>query len=259
MTWLLLDGLRARRRVLVGALLGLVALAVGYLSLFPQLEEQLQAFAGDLPEFYTALIGDADFSRPEGYVRSQVYALVAPFLASGLAIAAGAGLARSERDVTLTTTYAAPVSRRALALAQLGVAWSVALVSGVAVVVGVQLGAPLAGADVGLSGIIAATVPLVGLAGLSGTVAWAVGAATGAPGAATGAGWGLLGLAFVSNSIGELVTDLGWLSNVSPWSWYGAGAPITDGFDPVSLLLFALAALVAVVGVVAFQRRDLQL
>lgn len=259
MTWLLLDGLRARRRALLGALVGLVVLSVGYLSVFPQLESQLQAFGGDLPEFYTALIGDADFTTPEGYVRTQVYALIAPFLVAGLAIAAGAGLARAERDVTLTVTYAAPVSRSTLALSHLGVAWAVALVGGVAVVLGVLVGAPLAGAQIALSDVLAATLPLVGIAGLAGTVAWAAGAATGAPGAATGAGWALLALSFVANSIGELVVDLGWLADVSPWSWYGAGAPIIDGFSPVSLLLFVLAGLVTLAGLAAFQRRDLQL
>lgn len=259
MTPLLLDGLRARARVLLALTFGLVALSVAYLAIYPQLEGQLQAFAGDLPEVYDALLGDADITTPEGYVRSQVFSLVAPLLVSGVAIGAGASLARAERDLTLGATYAAPVHRRTLAGARVALVAAVALLGGVAVVVGVVVGAPLAGADVALDAVVAATVPLVGLALFAGAVAWAVGAATGAPGAALGAGWALVGLSFVANSAGALVGDLAWLTDASPWGWYGAGAALTEGFDPASLLLFAGAAVAVVLGLVAFDRRDLHL
>lgn len=259
MTALVLDALRARRVPTAVLALGLLALSVGYLAIFPQLEEQMAAFAGDLPEVYDALVGDADFSTPDGYVRTQVYALVAPLLAAGVCIAAAASLARGERDVTLTPTYLAPVGRVRLALSHLGVAWVTGLVAGAAVFVGVALGVPLAGADVGLDGIAAATVPFVGLTWAASAVAWATGCATGSPGAATGAGWAFVGVSFLMNSVGEVVVDLEVLTDLSPWGWYGAGAPITDGFDPVSLLLFVVALLLVPVGAWTFARRDLQL
>ncbi len=256
---LLLDTLRSRRVSTLVLLGGLITISVGYLALFPQLETQLQSFAGDLPEFYGAIVGDADFSTPDGYVRTQVYALLAPLITAGVAMGAAAGLARAERDATLGATYLAPVSRDALALSYLGVAWSIALVGGVAVLVGVALGAPLAGAEVSMGGIVAATLPLVGVAAAASATTWAVGAATGAPGAASGAGWTFVGLSFLTNSVGEVVAGASWLTSVSPWGWYGAGKAIDEGFDPASLLLFAWAAGAAALGVWAFRRRDLQL
>lgn len=259
MTTLVLDALRARRVALVAVLLGLLAISVGYLALFPQLEEQLQAFAGEIPEFYDALVGDADFSTPAGYVRTQVYALVAPLVAAGAAIAAAAGLARQERSVTLTPSYLAPVSRSTLALAHVLAAWVVGLVAGVGVFVGVLIGAPLAGAEVPVVDILAATLSMVGFTWAAAAVAWAVGAATGSPGVASGAGWAFVAVAFLANSVGEVVTDLSWLTEASPWGWYGAGAPVTEGFDPMSLLLFAVALLLLPVGVSLFAHRDLQL
>lgn len=256
---LVTDTLRGRR---VGAIVltaALAALSVGYLAMFPALEEQLQAFAGDIPEFYDALVGDADFTTPDGYVRTQVFALLAPLLAAGVAISAATGLARAERDVTLTPTFVAPVSRATLATSYLAVAWLIGLAGGLAVFVGVMLGAPLAGAEVGLDGIAAATVPFVGFAWAASSVAWAAGAATGSPGVAMGSGWGFVSLSFLANSFGEVIEDLSLLTDVSPWGWYGAGKAITEGFDPVSLLLFVVAFALVPVGVTAFTRRDLQL
>ena len=259
MKTLVLDVLRSRRIALVILLLGLFGITVGYLALFPQLEEQLQAFAGDIPEFYDALVGDADFSTPAGYIRTQVYALLAPLIAAGVSIAVAAGLAKQERAVTLTPYYLAPVSRMALSGAHLLAAWTLGLVAGIGVFAGVLVGAPLAGAAVSLAGVAAATVALVGLVWAAAAVAWVVGAATGAPGAASGAGWAFVALSFLANSVGEVVEPLEWLTIVSPWGWYGAGAPVTDGFDPMSLLLFVIAVALVPVGIASFERRDLAL
>lgn len=256
---LVFDALRARRVTVAALLIGLLAISVGYLALFPQLEEQLQSFAGELPEFYDALVGDADFSTPAGYVRTQVFALVAPLVAVGVAIAAAAGLAKQERAVTLTPVYLAPVSRSGIAGAHLLAAWGIGLAAAIGVFVGVVIGAPLAGADVSVGAIVAATVPFIGITWAAAAVAWVVGAATGAPGAASGAGWTFVAVSFLANSVGEVVSSASWLTDVSPWGWYGAGKAVTDGFDPMSLLLFALAFALVPLGLTLFARRDLQL
>lgn len=259
MTTLVLDTLRARRVAVAALAVGLLAISVGYLSTFPALEDQLQAFAGEIPEFYDALVGSADFTTPEGYVQTQVYALIAPLVATGVCISVAAGLARRERDVTLTPFYLAPVSRGRLALSHLTTAWLTGLLAGAAVFVGVLLGAPIAGAEVPLVRIAAATVPFVGFTWAAAAVAWAVGAATGSPGAASGSAWGFVAVSFLANSVGEVVPGAAWLTDASPWGWYGAGEAITGGFEPTSLLLFALAAMLVPLGVRAFDRRELQL
>ena len=69
----------------------------------------------------------------------------------------------------------------------------------------------------------------------------------------------MLLLSFVANSVGALVEDLAVLQDVSPWGWYGSGAALTEGFDATSWLLFVATAVVAAVGFVLFERRDLQL
>jgi len=128
---LAVDLLRSRRTLLLGICAGLLAVAIGYLALYPSFEEQLQTFADDLPDAYKALLGDIDLATPEGYIRSQVYSLIAPLLIAGAAIAVGSGLARAERDQTLAVLAVTPLPRRSLA----GAWWlSIVLVAGAAAV-----------------------------------------------------------------------------------------------------------------------------
>ena len=257
---LAVDLLRSRRTLLLGICAGLLAVAIGYLALYPSFEEQLQTFADDLPDAYKALLGDIDLATPEGYIRSQVYSLIAPLLIAGAAIAVGSGLARAERDQTLAVLAVTPLPRRSLA----GAWWlSIVMVAGAAAVtaiVGVAIGAPLAGADVSLGRIVAATLPLFFFGVLVGSVALLVGTLTGAPGSATGAGWLFIVASFVLNSVAELIDSASWLSSISPWSWHGAGAPITEPFDGGSFVALVGSALV--VGAAAlwqFERRNLHL
>ena len=257
---LALDLLRARRTLVLGICAGILLVAVGYLALYPSFEEQLQTFADDLPDAYRALLGDIDLATPEGYIRSQVYSLIAPLLIAGASIAVGSGLARAERDQTLAVLAVTPLPRRSLA----GAWWlSLVLVAGAAAltaIVGVMIGAPLAGADVSIGRIVAATLPLFAFGLLVGSVALLVSVLTGAPGSATGAGWLFIVASFVLNSVGELIDSASWLRSVSPWSWHGAGAPITDAFDGAAFLALVVgAALVGGLALWRFEHRNLHL
>lgn len=257
---LAVDQLRARRVTVGATALGLFGLALMYLALFPSLEDQLSSFSEDLPDSVTALIGDADFATANGYIRSQVYSLVSPLLLCGVAISAGAGLARTERDQTLTGTFVTPVRRRDITISWLAVVTAIAAIGSAAVVVGVAVGGPIAGADVGLGRVVLATASLLALVVLAGSAAVAVSASTGSPGGALGTAWGLVGISFLATSVSSLVDGLSWLEEVSPWSWYGTGEALERDFDALGLLLLVVAAaFAAAFAVRSFDRRDLHL
>ncbi|MEO1061870.1 MAG: ABC transporter permease subunit [Actinomycetota bacterium] len=260
MNVLALDHLLARRVVVIGTTVALVGLALMYLALFPSLEDQLSSFSEDLPDSITAFIGDADFATANGYLRSQVYSLVSPLLLCGVAIAAGAGLARSERDQTLTGVVVTPVRRRDIVGSWLLVVVVIAAIGSAAVILGATLGGPIAGTDVGLGRVVLATSSLFALVVLSGATAVAVSSTSGSPGAALGAAWGLVGISFLATSVSNLVDALSWLEAISPWSWYGTGEALERDFDTLGLVLLLVAATaVGAVAVAAFERRDLNL
>lgn len=234
--------------------------SIGYLALYPSIQSQLQAFADDMPDAYKALLGDVDIATAEGYVRSQVYSLIAPLLMAGATISAGAGLAKAEQDQTLAALAVTPLSRRRLVGSWMVLIWAVATCAAVTIVIGVAVGAPLAGADVGLGRVVIATVPVLLFAGLIGTIALLAGVVTGSPGVATGCGWVSILVSFVISSIAGLVDDAAWLAEVSPWSWHGAGAPITTDLDGAAVaLLLATSLAVTLVAVSLFERRNLHL
>ena len=260
MITLAVDLLRSRRVLVASICAGLLFVSIGYLALYPSFEDQIQTLADDLPDAYKAFIGDADIGSPEGYIRSQVYSLIAPLLIAGAAIATGSGLARAERDQTLAVLAVTPLSRASLARAWWLSVVLVALIASIAAFVGVVIGGPLAGASVGLDRVLLATLPMFVFAILIGSISLFVSASTGAPGAATGAGWMAIVVSFLANSLAELIDALSWLSNVSPWSWHGAGEAITGDVDLVSLgLLVVGAGVVGTAAVAQFQRRNLHL
>ena len=260
MSALVLDLLRSRRGLLAGISIALLVVSIGYLALYPSLEEQLTTMAEDLPDVYTALLGDVDLASPTGYIRSQVYSLLGPLLVVGGCIAAGSGLARAERDRTLAIFVVTPLDRHELAGAWVGFVVAVAVLCGLAIVVGVSIGAPLAGADVSFGSLLAATIPIVVFGVFVGGVALVVAAATGAPGTATATGWGLVAAAFVANSIAELIDSASWLAEISPWSWHASGRAVDGPADLLGLgLLTAAAAIALAVAANAFGRRNLHL
>lgn len=257
---LAVDLLRSRRVLVAAVFVGTLLVSIGYLALYPSFDEQLQVFAEDLPDAYKAFIGDADISTAEGYIQSQVYSLLGPLIIAGAAIAAGSGLARSERDQTLAVFSVLPLSRRQL----LGSWWLlvllVATAGAVAAVVGVLVGGPLAGADVGLDRVLLATAPLLSFGALVGSIALLTSTLTGAPGLSSGVGWLVVLASFVANSFAELIESLRWLSMVSPWSWHGAGEAITQDFDASSFVaLVGTTVVVAAAAMISFERRNLHL
>ncbi len=252
------DLVRSRRVLLGGVGLALVAIAVGYLALYPSLEEQLANMAADLPDVYRALLGDVDLASPTGYIRSQVYSLLGPLLVAGGCIAAGSSLARAERDRTLAVMVVTPLGRRRVAAAWAGFVVVAALLAGVAIVVGVTLGAPLAGTPVSLMSTLGATIPVVVFGVAAGAAALLGSVATGSPGVATALGWSVVVWGFVSNSISELIVSASWLASVSPWAWHGSGRGIGGPVDATGLVLLTTMSIVLVTASVHwFQRRDL--
>ncbi len=260
MLTLSLDLLRSRKILVLAICAGLLFTSIGYLALYPSFDDQLQGLADDLPDAYKAFIGDADIASPEGYIRSQVYSLIAPLLIAGAAIAAGSSLARAERDQTLVVFAVQPLSRRQLAGSWWAFVATVAAVGGLASFIGVLIGGPLAGADVGVDRIVLATLPMLVFGMLVGSVALLVSTLTGAPGMATGIGWMFILVSFLANSLAELIDGLSWLSNINPWSWHGAGEALTGDFSAVNFVLLVVTTIIVGVGAIsAFERRNLHL
>lgn len=250
--------LRGDRRALVLWAVAVSAVAAIYTSSFATVAGLKQSAISNLPAALVKAMDLGAFSSPGGYLGSTVYGILGPALTLVFAISLGARLiAGQEQDGTLELELTHPVSRRRIYLERLGALWLGALALVAALTVTVLVLSRVVGMDIGVGRVLAGSSGLLLLVLALGSLAFAVGAATGRRPVALGVAAAVAVLAYASNALGT-VMDSGWLVAVSPWSWYLGGHPLTDGFDGAGLLkLFILLVVATTVGAVTFDRRDL--
>lgn len=246
-----------QRRSLALWSLAVAAVSAMYVSFYPSIGgAEMESLIEDLPEGLVTALGYDRIGTPGGYLTSTVYGLLGPVLLLVFAIATGARLiAGDEEDGTLELT--APVSRRELyAQRLLALVVDVLLLVAVLTLVTWTIVAAL-DIEVSFMNILAGSTGLLLLVLGLGTLAFSVGAVTGRRTVAVGVAAGAAVLAFILNAIGPTI-DAGWMTAVSPFSWFLGNEPLTNGFDLSGLALLAAVPIVAaVVGVLAFARRDL--
>jgi ABC-2 type transport system permease protein len=261
-TFAVLTGvLRDQRRSLGLWGLALTAVTLIYVSFYPAVGgAELESMVEALPEGLSTALGYDQLGSAAGYLTSTVYGLLGPALLLVFGISRGARIvAGLEEEGGLELELTAPVSRRQVVTERLlALLVSLATLIAVVAVVTVGLRAVIDLEDVTVGGILATSLGLLLLAAAFASVTYAAGAASGRRGVALAVGAGLAVVSYVADAIGSIVAGASWLLEVSPWSWYLAGDPMTAGIDPVGYgLLLAVTVVAAAVSVVAFGRRDL--
>jgi ABC-2 type transport system permease protein len=255
----LLGVFRDHRRGLIGWSIALAAVATIYVTFYPLIgEEQMNEMAALMPEDLAAALGYDRLGDAAGYLTSTVFGILGPALLLVYAIGSGARtVAGLEEDGTLELELTHPVSRTTVYVERLAGLWVTTAVLVVVTVLACVLWVVLLDMDVPMGGLAAAGLGLLLLAVAMGTVAFAVGAATGRRIVGVAAGAGLAVVSYLADAIGPMA-GADWMETVSPWSWYLAGDPIGEGVDAVGYpLLVLLALLAAATGIVRFRRRDL--
>lgn len=239
--------------------------AAGYATVEGQSE--LDASMDDLPDAVRALVGGLDgvsFSSPAGYLHGQLFANLFPVLLTVLAIGLGArAIGGAEAAGHLQLIAAHPVSRTRIAVERALVSLLAVTVVAVAGLGSLLVAAPFAGLmDDGpaVSAIVGATFGSWAIAVLYGSLAFAVGAATGSRVAALTTATTISVGGFVLQSVAASAEALDAVGLASPWQWFADASPLVDGASAVVapvVLSLGLAVAITVVGVARFRRRDL--
>ncbi|WP_449063570.1 ABC transporter permease subunit [Planomonospora algeriensis] len=256
--------LRDHRRSLVRWTIGIGAFFALYLSFYPNISQN-QDLYGDaalkkLPGAMRDLMGGlADFTTGVGYLHSVVYQLFGPMLfVVCAAILGNQAIARPEESGTLELTVTLPIDRRrlvferfaALALGLLGVATATFLLAW-----GLSVAADM---DVAFDRILAAHTGVFLLGLLFGALSLAVGAAAGRRGPAMAVVGVVAVGGYIVETMGKNVDAVSWLRWVSPFHYYLDGRPLYQGFPAGDYLVLAgAAAVLLVVAILAFDRRDI--
>jgi ABC-2 type transport system permease protein len=248
-----------RRGIVIWAI-GIAAVGVAYAAFYPSMQspEMAQVMEAYPQEFLDAM-GFTDLTSPEGYLGGTVYGLLGPALVLIFATVLGArAIAGEEEAGRLDTLLAHPVQRWVVVV-QRAAAMVVALVlAGVALLLAmVAISGPAAFASIGVGNLVAATLQLVLVALLFGSLALAVGALTGRRGLAFGIVALVAIVTYFANTLGPSVDALAWSREVSPFRYYSGGEPLRNGLQVVdSLVLVAGSVVLVALAVIGFRRRD---
>lgn len=259
--------LRDRRRSTVWWAVGIVAMVLLVVSIYPSVRGQpsLDRVVEDLPASVKALVGyqaDVPLSSPPGYLHGRLFASLAPVVMLVFTIGAGAqAIGGAEEAGTLEQLLANPVTRTRVLLERYA-AVVVILAALVALFTGLLLGSAamvdaLAGVRIG--GLLGACAGVLGLALLFGTLAFAVGAATGHRGTAIAVASAAAIGGYLLQTLLSVADVLRPVRYFTPWHWYLERNMLAEGPAPVAIVMpLVLSAVLLAGGWAAFVRRDLR-
>jgi ABC-2 type transport system permease protein len=250
------EALRRNRRAPLTWGLPLGGLAALIVAIYPSMADNLTTLAREYPEALREAFNVGDLSTPEEFLNAEMFSLIVPlavgyFMIRSIVSALPAAEEAGELDVVLAT----PVERRELvagaflaslltSAAVLLVVLALTLLASLIVDAGLGAGAALAGAaEVWPLGVFFGGVAAL-IAGLTGRAALV-----------TALSGGILVAMYVFDLAGKMADDFSFLRHFSAFRLYGQA--MVDGIDPPAFIGLALAGLLlAAVGAVAFERRD---
>jgi ABC-2 type transport system permease protein len=247
--------------IITGYVMFLTGILIGVIYDFMPIET-LTNLLDNFPdaEVIFAMIGGGSFSTPEGFFQVEIFGLMAPIALMVVTMVVGVrALAGEESRHTMGLLLANPIKRSKIVIEKSMAMVLCAVVVGFVTFLGVAAGSLLGGLDMNI-GHIAATCLLVTLLGLVfGALALALGAATGQGKIATFGSIGLALVAYLTSSFLPLSDNLAGYAKWSPYYYFLSSDPLNTGMDwGHGAILAGLTALIIILSIVLFQRRDLR-
>lgn len=241
--------------ILIGAGVGIMAFLVA--AMFPALQDTLAEF--DLGPAFDSFFGEGGMSSPQGWLSTEVFSIMAPGAIAALVIVdAARALASEMEDLSIGLLASNPISRSRLFGSK-----SVAIVVHAAVaslLVGLftWLGVVLIGLDMNPANVWAATLHVFVLAFMIAGTAVLFSVLIGKRVPAMMAAGGVAFIAYMVSVLLPINADLADWAKLSPWHYYWAGDPLTNGVDWLDLAVMAAIGLIMfAIGTVVFLRKDL--
>lgn len=253
-----------RRWFMLGWSLGFIGFAALMVSFYPAMHQDgaLDSLVENMPPAFEGLIGNlANLKSFDLYLASQMYDIRLPLVAGIMAIVLGLTIGtREEGSGELRTLLALPVSRTKVLVQKWLALLTVSLVTVVALGIGIYAIAPfIKGAELGLGTFFQLELMTWLLMITYGTIAFAVGMATGSKGLAS-----TLSILIVIGSfiITTFAPAVEWLEKVESWSlihYFPAVDVVNNGIALKNIaVLGGLTLALVVVAIILFRRRDIK-
>ncbi|MFH1689580.1 MAG: ABC transporter permease subunit [Candidatus Eisenbacteria bacterium] len=237
----------------------LAAMNVLVMMLFGSLGEQYGELMEALPAEILAALGAGDLGTPVGWLNAEMFSFVIPIGVVAVGILVGVGAIAGEEDKnTLNMLLAAPVDRMQVAWSKVTAMVLLLALVAAATFTSLVIGAAIGNVEIGADKLLAGSFMGLLFGIFFASLAFGIGAGTGRSGLAAFVSAGVAVVAFVVHAFLPLVKGWEWVQKASPYYWYLGPNPLANGVDVPSAALFAgLSAVFVLVGVLAFNRRDI--
>lgn len=257
--------LRDRRRSLLWWVVGIFAYVLFMDAFWPFVEDQrqqLRQLLDAMPEGLMSVFGvgsGQDLFSAAGYLNSRSFGWVVPVVLSLFAASMGAKtIAGEEEEGTIDLLMANPISRTRVLFDKWAAMTVILVVLGAALLASLLVGDAVFGLGIPADRYFAATLSAVLLGLLFGSIALAAAGLGAGSGVVMGVVTTLVVVSFLLNTLGGLVDWLDTVRMGSPFYYYNASAPLSNGLDSGHAVVLALGiVLAAAVAVIGFRRRDL--
>ena len=257
MNALVVAQLHERRRSLFSWGLPLGLWSAFIVGIYPSIQDTLAKAVSGYPSAFKKAFGVEELTTVEQYLHAEMLSLIVPLAVGYLAVrSVASGLSGASESGRLDVLLSAPVSRRRLVAADL-CATAVELAAVLAITLALtELGSLVAGAGLAFGLALAGYANVWPLALLAAGLAIVVTGFSLRTSVVTGSVAGLLVAMYILDLVGRLDPSLDGIRYASVFRYYGRATE--NGIDPLSFVgVTATAALVAGIGSVLFQRRDL--
>ncbi len=246
-----------RRRSLLSWGLPLGVWSAFIVSIYPSIEAALAKAIRTYPPALKEAFGISELSTVEQYLHAEMLSLIVPLAVGYLAVrSVASGLSGAAESGRLDVLLSAPVSRRALVGAGFAAA-AIELAAVLAVTLLLaMLGSAISGAGLSFGPAAAGFANVWPLALLSAGLGIVVTGWSLRTSVVTGSVAGALVGMYVLDLVGRLDPSLDWVRYASVFRYYGNA--IESGIEPLSFFgVSAAAAVLAAIGALLFERRDL--
>ena len=252
------------RRALLFWGIGLIAYALYDTLFYPSISNvpELNRLLEEMPEaLIRTLLGGqiVDFTSPVGFFNTQLFFLMMPVLFLIFAIGFGSNaIAGEEERGTLDLLLSNPLPRWRVVVEKFAALVVSTMVLAIIFWLGLTIGVIAVDIDISLGRMAEATLSVVLLGLVFGTLALAVGCARGNRGLSIGVAGGLGVAAYLLNSLGGLVEVLEPYRILSPFYHHSGNDPLANGLSLGHVgVLIGLTVVLLAVALITFERRDL--